>query len=181
MATRKAETAAAPILELKTTTPRLSAASGLSFTARHQKPLWPPQQEGDEGEEHEGVAIRPEIDGQIGLQSDGNNSDEEAAKGRPRQGAHPADDGGDEGDQHHVHPHLVGNGAGLGDQTKPRRHTTPKTIPHAFGFRPGIDLDKLNQLVDDLEAEEYATRLVSGGTRGRDMILPDVNPAADGA
>ena len=35
-ATRKAETAAAPILELNTTTPRLSAASGLSFTARHQ-------------------------------------------------------------------------------------------------------------------------------------------------
>ena len=32
----------------------------------------------------------------------------------------------------------------------------PKTIPHAFGFRPGIDLDKLNQLVDDLEAEELA-------------------------
>ena len=32
------ETAAAPILELNTTTPRLSAASGLSFTARHQKP-----------------------------------------------------------------------------------------------------------------------------------------------
>src|ERR1700709_1085939 len=38
MAVRKADTAAAPILELNTTTPRLSAASGLSFTARHQKP-----------------------------------------------------------------------------------------------------------------------------------------------
>jgi hypothetical protein len=46
--------------------------------------------------------------------------------------------------------------AGLGEQAKPRRHTTPRTIPHAFGFRPGIDLDKLNQLVDELEAETYA-------------------------
>jgi hypothetical protein len=47
--------------------------------------------------------------------------------------------------------------AGLGEQAKPRRHDTPKNISHAFGFRPGIDLDKLNQLVDELEAEAYAT------------------------
>jgi hypothetical protein len=46
--------------------------------------------------------------------------------------------------------------AGLGEQAKPRRGTAPKTIPHAFGFRPGIDLDKLNQLADELEAEAYA-------------------------
>jgi hypothetical protein len=45
---------------------------------------------------------------------------------------------------------------GLGEQAKPRRHTAPKTIPHAFGFRPGIDLDKLGQLADELEAEAYA-------------------------
>jgi hypothetical protein len=45
---------------------------------------------------------------------------------------------------------------GLGEQAKPRRHPGPKTIPHAFRFRPGIDLDKLNQLADDLEAEAYA-------------------------
>jgi hypothetical protein len=44
-------------------------------------------------------------------------------------------------------------------------NTTQKTIAHAFGFRPGIDLDKLNQLCDELEAEAYASR----------MILPDVN------
>jgi hypothetical protein len=25
--------------------------------------------------------------------------------------------------------------------------------PHRFGFRPGLDLDKLNQLVDELEVE----------------------------
>ena len=46
--------------------------------------------------------------------------------------------------------------AGLGEQARPRRHAAPKTIPHAFGFRPGIDLDKLNQLADELEAENYA-------------------------
>src|SRR5437016_2497765 len=45
---------------------------------------------------------------------------------------------------------------GLGEATKQRRQAAPKTIPHAFRFRPGIDLDKLNQLVDELEAEGYA-------------------------
>jgi hypothetical protein len=45
---------------------------------------------------------------------------------------------------------------GLGEQAKVRRNAAPRTIPHAFGFRPGIDLDKLNQLVDELEAEAYA-------------------------
>jgi len=47
--------------------------------------------------------------------------------------------------------------AGLGEEAKPRRRPAPRTIPHAFGFRPGIDLDKLNQLVDEIEAETYAT------------------------
>jgi hypothetical protein len=31
--------------------------------------------------------------------------------------------------------------------------------PHGFGFKPGIDLDRLNQLADELEAEEAARRL----------------------
>jgi hypothetical protein len=48
--------------------------------------------------------------------------------------------------------------AGLGEKAKPHRHAVPKTISHSFGFRPGIDLDKLNQLADELEAEEYAAR-----------------------
>ncbi|HEV2954877.1 MAG TPA: hypothetical protein VGX95_02055 [Xanthobacteraceae bacterium] len=42
--------------------------------------------------------------------------------------------------------------------TKKPQQPVPKTIPHAFGFRPGIDLDKLNQLADELEAEAYAAR-----------------------
>jgi len=52
--------------------------------------------------------------------------------------------------------------AGLGEQAKPRRHAAPKTIPHAFGFKPGIDLDKLNQLADELEAEAFAAGQRSG-------------------
>ncbi|MBI4263731.1 MAG: antitoxin [Acidobacteria bacterium] len=31
--------------------------------------------------------------------------------------------------------------------------------PHDFGIRPGIDLDRMNQLVDELEAEETARKL----------------------
>jgi len=53
--------------------------------------------------------------------------------------------------------------AGLGEEAKPRRHAAPKTIPHAFGFKPGIDLDKLNQLADELEAEAHAAGHRSGG------------------
>ena len=47
--------------------------------------------------------------------------------------------------------------AGLGEDVKARRGTAPKTVPHSFGFRPGIDLDKLGQLVDELGAEAFAT------------------------
>lgn len=34
----------------------------------------------------------------------------------------------------------------------------PRTRPHRFGFRPGVDLDKLNHLVDELEAEAFVAR-----------------------
>jgi hypothetical protein len=52
--------------------------------------------------------------------------------------------------------------AGLDEHEKAFRQMAPKTIPHAFGFRPGIDLDKLNQLADELEAESYAAGQPSG-------------------
>ena len=52
--------------------------------------------------------------------------------------------------------------AGFGEQTRPRYAAAPKAIPHAFGFRPGIDLDKLNQLADELESEAYAAGQQSG-------------------
>ncbi len=49
--------------------------------------------------------------------------------------------------------------AGLGPGMEPPAGEVPRTIPHSFGFRPGIDLDKLNQLADELEAEEMAAAL----------------------
>jgi len=31
--------------------------------------------------------------------------------------------------------------------------------PHSFQFKPGIDTNKLNQLLDDLEAEEFLKKM----------------------
>lgn len=48
-------------------------------------------------------------------------------------------------------------GLGLtGKRSRPPRFTVR---PHAFGFKPGVDLDRLNQLSDELEAEETARTL----------------------
>jgi hypothetical protein len=33
-----------------------------------------------------------------------------------------------------------------------------QTRPHAFRFRPGVDLDKLGQVADELEAETFRRR-----------------------
>ena len=49
--------------------------------------------------------------------------------------------------------------AGLGEAATMHRGRPPKTRPHSFGFRPGVDPDKLGQLADELEAEEMATSL----------------------
>lgn len=46
--------------------------------------------------------------------------------------------------------------AGLGEAGRIRQGKAPKTIPHSFGFKAGIDLDKLGQLSDELEAEAFA-------------------------
>jgi hypothetical protein len=48
-------------------------------------------------------------------------------------------------------------GLGLGGP----RPKAPRFVvePHAFGLKPGIDLDRMNQLADELEAEEAAARL----------------------
>lgn len=53
--------------------------------------------------------------------------------------------------------------AGLGEAAKPARGQAPKTVAHSFGFHPGIDLDKLGQLVDELEAETYAATASKAG------------------
>lgn len=46
--------------------------------------------------------------------------------------------------------------AGLGESARARRGDVPRTMPHSFAFRPGIDRDKLGQLADELEAEAFA-------------------------
>ncbi|MDH5761112.1 MAG: antitoxin [Gemmatimonadota bacterium] len=48
---------------------------------------------------------------------------------------------------------------GLGMTDKPVRPEPFRVAPHDFGFRPGVDLDRLNQLVDELDAEEAARKL----------------------
>jgi len=46
--------------------------------------------------------------------------------------------------------------AGLGEAARPRQGKIVKTIAHSFGARPGVDLDKLGQLADELEVEAFA-------------------------
>jgi len=48
---------------------------------------------------------------------------------------------------------------GLGMAGKPVRPPPFQVRPHAFGFKPGIDLDRINQLVDELEAEETVRKI----------------------
>jgi len=48
---------------------------------------------------------------------------------------------------------------GLGMTDKPTEPQPFRVEPHDFGFRPGVDLDRLNQLVDELDAEEAARKL----------------------
>jgi hypothetical protein len=48
---------------------------------------------------------------------------------------------------------------GFGMTDKPTRPRPFTVIPHDFRFRAGIDLDRLNQLADELEVQEAARRL----------------------
>ena len=48
--------------------------------------------------------------------------------------------------------------AGLGLAGKHPRVPRFTVVPHAFGLRPGVDPDRLNQLVDELEVEELARK-----------------------
>ena len=48
---------------------------------------------------------------------------------------------------------------GLGARGKPPKLPRFKVEPHAFAFKPGVDADRLNQLVDELEAEEFSRKL----------------------
>jgi len=46
----------------------------------------------------------------------------------------------------------------LGLEAKPGAKEPFRVKPHDFGFVPGLDLDKMNQLVDDLEAAAAAQK-----------------------
>lgn len=50
---------------------------------------------------------------------------------------------------------------GLGMGGRPARRRPFEVRPHRFGFKPGVDLDRLNQLVDELETDEVARKLRS--------------------
>jgi hypothetical protein len=50
--------------------------------------------------------------------------------------------------------------AGLPKIGKRERATLFRVKPHSFGFKPGIDPDKLNQLLDQLEAEEFSKKML---------------------
>lgn len=47
---------------------------------------------------------------------------------------------------------------GLGPETGPKQRARFVVEPHAGGFRPGIDPDKLNQLLDELDTEAFAAK-----------------------
>jgi len=48
---------------------------------------------------------------------------------------------------------------GLKAVEKEKKRAPFKVIPHSFGFKPGVDLNRLNQLVDELEVEEYVRKM----------------------
>ena len=58
--------------------------------------------------------------------------------------------------------------AGL--KAKPAKPVKPYKFtvePHASGFMPGIDPDKLNQLLDELDVEEYLLQMKRDDNSGR--------------
>ena len=48
--------------------------------------------------------------------------------------------------------------AGFGVRGKAPRPPRFEVAPHPLGLRPGVDGDRLNRLVDELESEEVARR-----------------------
>ena len=49
--------------------------------------------------------------------------------------------------------------AGIGEATATGRDPVPEKISHSFGFKAGIDLDKLGRLADEPKAEDFAERI----------------------
>lgn len=48
---------------------------------------------------------------------------------------------------------------GLGMRGKSPRPSRYKVNPHLFAFKPSVDVNRLNQLVDELEADELARKM----------------------
>ncbi len=48
---------------------------------------------------------------------------------------------------------------GLGLAARTERPPKFEVQPHSFGLRPGIDRDRMNQLLDEMEVEETARKL----------------------
>ena len=44
------------------------------------------------------------------------------------------------------------------EDLSPARKPAPRVVPRNLGLKAGIDPDRLNQLVDELEAEEFAKK-----------------------
>ena len=47
---------------------------------------------------------------------------------------------------------------GLGARSTRPRSPRYRVEPHALGLKPGVDRDRVNQLVDEMEADEIARR-----------------------
>lgn len=50
---------------------------------------------------------------------------------------------------------------GLGMSGRQTRQPRFEVRPYAFGFKPGVDLDRLNQIADELETDEVVRKLRS--------------------
>lgn len=48
---------------------------------------------------------------------------------------------------------------GLAARPEPKPKAPFRVAPHSFGFKPGIDVTKLNQLLDELDVQEFASKL----------------------
>lgn len=51
-------------------------------------------------------------------------------------------------------------------ESVPQKNLSVVVRPHDFGLSPGIDMDRLNQLVDELEVEDYLKKAVQDAAAG---------------
>jgi len=54
---------------------------------------------------------------------------------------------------------------GLAEDCEAKENTVV-VRPHDFGVSPGLDLDRLNQLVDEIEVEDYSKKAANNGASG---------------